>query len=237
MQRSTFLAAMAEEDDDDEEEADEVEELDLRDVAPYAKISLSKAVELALAAQPGMAVEAGIEGEVDEGELAVFFEVMVVGQDRQLYEVKLAPADGKLLSKSIENGAEERAELREFREALRHTERSLVQMIASAEGLVHGQAVSAALEMEEYGPECEVQLAQGRYLVEVDVEGRAGHIVGIELAGYDEHEGGDADEEKGYDHEDHARWSGGEHQSSMRQHDEDDEDHEGDEGGEDEDDD
>jgi len=225
-----FASALDDEDGESGDEADEAREMDLRDVMPMAKLSLSKAIALALAAQPGAAVEAGLEGEFDaEDKVEIFYEVMIVGADKKLHEVKLSHLNGKVLGNSIENDEDEVRELVGFNEALRHSELTLIQLIASAGNLVNGQAASASLEFDDEGPECEVLIVNGRYLVDVDVEARAGHILEVELAGRGDNE----EDDEGHSWDDDE----GDHDGVQHGHQDEDDDGHGDDDDEEEDDD
>jgi len=187
-------------DDDDDDGA-----VDLREAAAGAKVSLSQVIGLALAARPGSVVEAELEVEGEGADKAVFYEVTIVGDDKQLYEVKLSPSDGAIVEQSVEDDLDDLRELRGYAQVLLHTERTLGQLVDGASALVKGQAVYAGLEFDDGGPECEVLVVNGRYLVEVELEGRAGHIVELELVGMqddDDDEHGDSDDDDDDDHED-----------------------------------
>lgn len=167
---------------------------DPRDIVGQARISLAEAIGKAVAARPGAVVQAELEGETDDGKTVVFFEVMVVGQDGNLYELKLDPVSGEVRSNE-EAGDDEEEELAEFRAVLRHSELGVAQLIAKAGEVITGQAVKADLELEHGQPLCEVTIVHGRYLIEAKLEGRAGHLVELELASA-------ADEQHGEDGED-----------------------------------
>jgi len=172
--------------------------VDPRDIVGKAKISLVDALQAALTARPGTAVEAELEGEVVDGATTVFFEVMVVGADGTFYEVRLDPASGGILSDEAA-GADELEELAEFREVLRHTELGLVALLGKAGEVVRGFPYKVGLELEHGQPLCEVKIANGRYLIDADLEARAGHLVELELASGVEEEGDEeaGDEERG----------------------------------------
>lgn len=155
---------------------------DPRDIVGEAAVSLADAVSAALAARPGHAVEADLEAEIGDRGREVFFEIMVVGDSGALYEVIVDPVTGAVRS-AEESDEEELDELPGFQEALRYSERSLAELVASAEELVKGTPVGAELELEGTSPQADVLIASGRYLVEVEVEGRAAQVTGIELEG------------------------------------------------------
>jgi hypothetical protein len=59
--------------------------------------------------------------------------------------------------------ANEADEVRMFWEILRHSERTLADMIFSASVLINGIAVAAELELEDGTPEADVLFVKGRY--------------------------------------------------------------------------
>lgn len=155
-------------------------EVDVRDIVGLAKLSLRDAIQKALAAQPGRVVEAELEGERDDEKLEVFFEVLVLDDEGELIEVRLSPVDGKVLSR--EEAADAEDETSKFVAALRHGERSTDQLIAAAEAFVKGTPVKVSLDYEHHTPLAEVAFVNGRHLLEVEVEARAGHLVALEIA-------------------------------------------------------
>lgn len=190
-------------------------ELDVRDLAPQAKISLRDAIGKALAAQPGRAVEAELECEVDAGKRDFFYEVMVLTAEGKLFEVRIDPVQGGVKGKSEAEDYEN--EIPGFAAALRHSELDLAALVERAESILKGTPVAAELEYERGGPECSVAFVQTRYVLEATLEARAGHL--LELEREDERVwNGDGEDDRDYDDE------------------EDDDDHQdGDEEGEDED--
>lgn len=167
--------------------------LDVRDIVSQAKISLRDAIQKALVAQPGRAVEAELEGERTERGVEVFFEVLVLDADGELVEVRLSPVDGKVLSREEAEGDED--EIPEFATALRHGERNLDQLVAAAESFVKGIPVKVSLEFEDRSPLAEVAFVNGRNVIEVEVEGRAGHLVGLAMAAEGREQHGEESEE------------------------------------------
>lgn len=158
-----------------------VEHRDVRDLVGSARISLHDAIGKALAARPGRVVEAELEGESSaEGKSEVFFEVLVLTGDDELVEVRLDVQDGKVIS-SHEADAEEHEEVAGFAAALRHSERTLDQLVTAAEAVVKGTPVRASLEFDDGSPVCTVALVNTRWVIEAELEGRAGHLVDIDL--------------------------------------------------------
>lgn len=186
------------------------EEVDVRDIVGHAKISLRDAIQKALAAQPGRVVEAELEGERDDDEIEVFFEVLILDGEGELVEVRLSPVDGKVLSR--EEAEDDEDEIPEFAAALRHSERSIEQLIAAAESFVKGTPVKVSLEFEHRTPLAEVAFVNGRNVLEVEVEGRAGHLVGLELAEEEHAEHGDGTEHGEQDEEREEGEEGEEHE-------------------------
>ncbi|MFO1030778.1 MAG: PepSY domain-containing protein [Planctomycetota bacterium] len=170
--------------------------LDVRDIASQARISLREAIQKSLVAQPGRAVEAELEGERTEHGVDVFFEVLVLDGEGELVEIRLSPVDGKVLSREEAEGDED--EIPEFASALRHGERNLEQLVAAAEAFVKGVPVKVSLEFEDRSPLAEVAFVNGRNVIEVEVEGRAGHLVGLAMAAEEQEKLGEgaADEDE-----------------------------------------
>jgi len=160
-----------------------VVELDVRDIAGDAAVSLQEAIAAALSARPGRAVEAGLEAEVGAEGRSFFYEIMVGTAAGDLHEVQVDPLSGVVQSDDRETEAEEMEELAQFRRVLRYSDRTIAELIASAERLAKGTPVAVEMEMEGVNPEADVLFVNGRHLIEVGVEARAGQVVKIELEG------------------------------------------------------
>ncbi|MCB9886472.1 MAG: PepSY domain-containing protein [Planctomycetes bacterium] len=159
--------------------AEEGHHADVRDIVGAAKISLRDAIAKALAAQPGRAVEADLEGEFEGEKLDVFFEVMVLTAGNELVQVTLDPQTGAVRER--EEADEDAHEIPGFQAALRHSERDLGQLVQAAESFVKGTAVSASLEYEGGMPVCDIAIVNTRCVIDVEIEGRAGHLIEVEL--------------------------------------------------------
>lgn len=160
-----------------------VQELDVRDIVQHAKIPLREAIQRALAAHPGTAVEADLEGERTGAEVEVFFEVLLLDANGELTEVKISPSDGRVLA--VSDAEDDESEAPEFAAAVRHSERSLELLAGAAEAFVKGVAVKASIKFESGSPIAEVRVANGRHLIDAQMEGRAGHLVGLSLVAED----------------------------------------------------
>lgn len=178
----------------EEQHETQTPEMDLRDVAKSAKISLLDAMKAAAKAQDGTIVEAGLEGEITGKKREVFYEIMILDRADKLHEIKIDPASGAVTASGVE---EDQEEVGEFKAAIRNGEIGLAQLIEKASSIIKGQPVSAGLEMEKEGPECEIVFANSRYLIEANLETRAGHLVDLELK-----KNGD-DEREEHSHEEH----------------------------------
>jgi hypothetical protein len=169
-------------------------ELDPRDAAPHAKISLRDAIAKALAKHPGHAVEAYLEAELEDGKLEVAYEVEIVTAAFEIYEVVVDPKTGAILESEKDDDEDAAEEAAEWHAALRHYELNLGQLIAKSEALLRGQPVAAELCDEDV--EADVLVAQGRYLFELELEGRAGQLMEIELVRKEREDDGDEGEEE-----------------------------------------
>lgn len=171
---------------------------DPRDLIGQAEVGLLDAIEKALGARSGKAVEAELEAEGDAGQRRLIWSVDVV-HEGALFDVEVDARSGEVLGTEQEDDA---GELRNYREALRHSELDLATLVGRAMQVVHGHPAAAILEFDDGGPECEVLVVNGgRYLIEVEVEGRAGHLLELELASGHEEESDDDDEHE-HEHED-----------------------------------
>ncbi|KAA3609436.1 MAG: hypothetical protein DWQ01_08875 [Planctomycetota bacterium] len=157
------------------------QDLDPRNLSPHSGIGLKAAIQRALSARPGMAVEAELEGEQVNGRLHVVYEVSVITPEHQLVEVLVDPKTGEILAQQPETEPDDVQELQRFENLLWHTELSLVQLIEKGEALLKASPVLAELDFENSQPLAEILFVQGRYLIECEVEARAGHVIELEL--------------------------------------------------------
>ncbi|MCA8949689.1 MAG: hypothetical protein KDE27_09315 [Planctomycetes bacterium] len=155
---------------------------DPRDIVAKAEIPLSAALARALAACPGHAVEAELEGEIEDAGVDVFYEVMIVGNDGRLHEVKLDPRTGAVRSNVAAAAGAEAGELAGFQAVLAKSGVGLGEVLERFAGIVNGFAVKAALELEDGQPRCEVATVHGRYLIGASFDAAAGRLVELELA-------------------------------------------------------
>ncbi len=153
--------------------------LDLRDIAGEAKISLKDAIASALKVRSGRALVAELASRVVEGKRTVFFEVKVVTDAGELFKVRVDPRTGEANDPTREEPQEARREIRGYQKTLRDSELSLSELVAKAEEIVRGAAVTAALEE---GRRFRVRFVSSGYLVDVSLEGRSGELVELELA-------------------------------------------------------
>lgn len=152
------------------ESGDDEQELDVRDVAGEAKVSLVDAIRAAHAARPGRIVEAELEGEVEHGVRSVFYELTVVA-DGGVFEVKVDAATGAVSSVEAEDDAKEAAELKELAATIPAGSQGIGDLVLRAESLAAGaRAVKAEYEVEHGRSSCEVVLLRGRELLEADVD-------------------------------------------------------------------
>lgn len=155
---------------------------DPRDFGGQAQISLQDAIHKALAVRPGEAVEAELELEDRGGTIHVLYEVEIVAPDG-LYGVSIHAQTGAILEHEKDDDRSAEEELEWYRQILRHSEKSLRDLVAAAESVVRGQAVSATMEVDDGHPICEVALTNDRYILGVALEARAGHAIEVEMLG------------------------------------------------------
>ncbi|MCK5942754.1 MAG: PepSY domain-containing protein [Planctomycetes bacterium] len=175
--------------------------VDVRDLVAEVKVSLAQAVAVALETSPGKVVEAELEGEREDGKVDVFYEVMIVGIGGSLHEVKVDPHSGRV--RSTEDATEKEgggSELAEFQQILRHCELDVGGILKKAEAIVRGIPAKVELGWEDGQPVFEVQVVNGRYLIDAELEARAGHLIELELESIQEsreNEGDDGGDDEG----------------------------------------
>lgn len=85
---------------------------------------------------------------------------------------------GRVVEIELEDDPDEPAEMRALLDAV---EVELRDLVGAALAVVNGRATSAELELEDDGPVCEIELASGAYLIEVEVDARSGALLDLEL--------------------------------------------------------
>ncbi len=124
-------------------EAPARQELDTASLARLAKVKLGKAILIALKARPGIATGAELEAAKDGDDTVPCFEVMLLGADKSVYEVRVHAGTGKVLANEICTDAEDAGEV-QAAAALEHAV-SLASVAAEAEGLLRGTCLVAEL--------------------------------------------------------------------------------------------
>lgn len=151
--------------------------LDVRTIAERQHTSIADAIAAALAGRSGEALEAGLEGERENGSEQVFIEVMVLGSDGKPLEVKVDAATGKVLSAMAPDEADEAAELAELKSRIPAGSLSLADLVRRAAGAAPGRLVSAAFESNKRGTVAEVVFVDGRKSVEVKLDPKTGSVL------------------------------------------------------------
>ena len=167
-------------------------ETDGRDLATLTQVSLLDAIAAVRQQADGEVVEAELEGCHGAAGSNVWFEIAIVG-DGALRELRVDASSGEVVGATDEAEDEDHGELARYMRVLRHAELSLEQLIASGQAVVNGTLVEAELEFDDGQPVAELVFANGRSLIEVEVEGRTGHITEIKLEGLEANDDDDDD--------------------------------------------
>ncbi len=154
------------------------QELDVRDVAPEAKVRLLDALHAALAARPGEAIEAELEGEVENGKREVSFEVAIVDESGTAWTVKVDPATGKVASVEKEDEADEIKEIAEKREAAGRERRKLGGLLERAMKQVpHGTPVKVSFSGNKAPGRARAKLLREHDEVTLTLDAKTGEVV------------------------------------------------------------
>jgi len=176
------------------EEANEVE-LPVREVASELKTPLLDAIRTAIANSPGQALEAGLEGEIENGNRSVFIEVMVLAANGDAIEVKVDPATGKVLSAAKETEADEAAELAALAKKLPPGHLSLGDLVKRAAQGAEGQMVTAGFAVtKEHVAVGVVRFLVGKELHQVTLDPKTAAVLTKKTLKAEEDEDEDEDE-------------------------------------------
>lgn len=172
-------------------------ELPVQEVAAELKTPLVGAITAALAKSPGEAIEAGIEGDVENGKRDVFVEVMVLDAHGDAIEVKVDPASGKVLSAAKETEADEAAELAGVAKKLPSGHLSLADLVQRASSGAEGQMVAAGFALsKEHGAVGVVRFLVGKELHQVTLDPKTAAVLAKKTIEQEEEDEGDEGDEK-----------------------------------------
>lgn len=117
--------------------------LDPGALARLAKIKIGKAIRIALQARPGVATGAELEATRDGDATVPCFEVMLLGADKTVYEVRVHAVTGKVLANEACTDEADAGEVKAAA-ALPHAV-SLASVAAEAQALLRGTCVVVEL--------------------------------------------------------------------------------------------
>jgi len=158
------------------EEAEE-QELDARDLAAEAKIRLSQALATALAAKPGEAVAAELEGDVVGGKRTAAYEVAIVDAAGVVGVVKVDHVTGQVESVAKEDEADEAQEFAEKREAAGADHLSLAELLLRGAKAGKGTPVEVAFRGKKHAGQARVELVDGREKSSVTLDAKTGKVL------------------------------------------------------------
>lgn len=162
---------------DDVGESDETE-LDVASIASEAKVSLLHALHAALAAKPGDAVEAELEGSIEEGKREVEFEVMIVDGDGAVWEVTVDPATGKVSTVERETESDEVAEVVAKRTAAGREHLRLGGLLERGVKAAGGTAVKVSFRGPDAAGQATVKVLRDGDDHDVTLDARTGAVLG-----------------------------------------------------------
>jgi uncharacterized membrane protein YkoI len=161
---------------------DEGREIDPREMMDQTGVGLQAAIASALQARAGKVVAAELEGEQVGQTREIAYDIAVVGTDDAVYSITVNPKDGKVLENEAEDDEDEVDEAREGQQVLRVSHFTAAELAARAQGLFVGATpIEVELERHHGEPLAVVRLVQGRAIIDVALEVRAGDLVGLRL--------------------------------------------------------
>lgn len=154
------------------------QEIDVREVAPESKIRLLDALHAALAARPGEAIEAELEGEIENGKREVAFEVAIVDEHGVAWSVAVDPATGKVASVAKEDEADEIKEIAEKRDAAGASHLKLGGLLERAMKRAPGATpVKISFSGAKAPGKARAKLLRGDKDVKVTLDAKTGEII------------------------------------------------------------
>ena len=154
------------------------QELEHRDVAPEAKVRLLDALHAALAARPGEAIEAELEGEMEGGKRAVAFEVAIVDEQGVAWTVAVDPATGKVATVEKEDEADEMKEIAEKHDAAGPSHLKLGGLLERAmKHVPDATPVSVSFSGAKAPGKARAELLHGDNEVKLTLDAKTGEVV------------------------------------------------------------
>ncbi len=159
------------------EEAEE-DELDVRDLAAEAKVSLGQALETAMHAYPaGVPVEAELEGEMEDGKRSVAYEVAFVNAaGTEVHVVKVDHVTRAVIESEKEDDPKEAAEAFDRRKAAGAHPQRLLDLLHRAAQHASGAAVSVSFSRKRTG-EAKVTFVKDRAKTSVTLDVETGKLL------------------------------------------------------------
>jgi len=161
-----------------EGEEKEADELDVRDLAAEAKVSLGQALETAMHAYPaGDPVAAELEGDAEGGKRSVAFETAFVNaQSGEVFVVKVDHVTRKVISSEKEADAEEAKEATDRRTASGEKHLRLLDLLHRAAKDHGGTPVAIAFSRKRAGV-VKATFVKDREVTSVMLDAATGNVV------------------------------------------------------------
>jgi hypothetical protein len=138
-------------------------ELDVRDLAAEAKVSLKDAMATAVKAKPGRVVSAVLAGRSRGTERRTSFDVAIVAEGKP-WLVEIDPALGSVIAIELMTDAEESGPAMKAAAMLKDGTPPLYAAIDAASIVVKGKPVAIGWQPGPAGLRCEVRLVEQRYM-------------------------------------------------------------------------
>lgn len=151
--------------------------LDVRDVLTESMVPLREALAAALAVRPGVAVEAGLGNSVTGADVAVSFEVAIVGSDGVAYEVFVSPSTGRVVGLLEANEFEETVRIAETRAAIGDDHLPLADLLARASKDRDGTPVKVGFRGKRFPGQAKVMFVKDGQVEVLTLDARTGAVV------------------------------------------------------------
>lgn len=151
--------------------------LDVRDVLTDSMVPLREALASALAVRPGVAVEAGLGNSVTGADLAVAFEVAILGNDGAAYEVFVSPSTGRVVGLAEANEYDEKVRIAETRQSIGDDQLALADLLARASKAHDGTPVKIGFRGKSHPGQAKVMFVKDGQVAVLTLDAKTGAVV------------------------------------------------------------
>ncbi len=158
------------------------EEIELQDAVELVQIDVMQAIETAAKKTRGTVVNVELAAWTRGQRSHVVFKLTTLTKRHKVKHIEIDARSGKVLEVDDYDGKPARRALQRYRDALTKTAKSLQALTRSAAAIVRGKVCMAEIGAGSKGPECEILIANGDYMIAMRLNAKTGRLIELELA-------------------------------------------------------